>query len=255
LNKKIVVLGGDGISTRIVFNALNDNFGITAAIIEKKISRKTFLKRRIKRLGLTKVFGQILFQAFIAKPLAVLSKRRINEIVIQNALNTDEIPKTRLIAVNSVNDRETIALLKDINPDLIIVNGTRILSKELIASVNCRLINTHAGITPKYRGVHGAYWALVNQDKDHCGVTVHYVDEGIDTGNIIYQGIISPSTKDNFTTYPLLQIAEGVNLLNKAVRDYFDGAIRIQASSGQSRLWYHPAIWEYLYYRITRKVK
>ena len=40
----------------------------------------------------------------------------------------------------------------------------------------------HAGITPQYRGVHGGYWAVVNNDPEHCGVTIHFVDKGIDTG-------------------------------------------------------------------------
>jgi folate-dependent phosphoribosylglycinamide formyltransferase PurN len=72
--------------------------------------------------------------------------------------------------------------LKAINPDLVIVNGTRIISKKVLSSINSKFVNIHVGITPKYRGVHGTYWALVNNDVENSGVTVHFVDEGIDTG-------------------------------------------------------------------------
>jgi folate-dependent phosphoribosylglycinamide formyltransferase PurN len=63
------------------------------------------------------------------------------------------------------------------------------------SSINSKFVNIHVGITPKYRGVHGTYWALVNNDVENSGVTVHFVDEGIDTGNIINQAIVVPSKR------------------------------------------------------------
>jgi methionyl-tRNA formyltransferase len=41
------------------------------------------------------------------------------------------------------------------------------------SSINSKFVNIHVGITPKYRGVHGTYWALVNNDVENSGVTVH----------------------------------------------------------------------------------
>ena len=46
----------------------------------------------------------------------------------------------------------------------------------------CPVINMHAGITLRYRGVHGGYWALAEQHPEWVGTTVHLVDPGIDTG-------------------------------------------------------------------------
>jgi folate-dependent phosphoribosylglycinamide formyltransferase PurN len=253
--KKIVLLGGKGVSTEIVFNAINDKFGITTAIIEEKENTKKFIKRRIKKLGLFTVIGQISFQLFIAKPLYQKSKHRIDRIINENSLKTTEIPNEKRREVKSINSQETIELLKQIDPDIIIVNGTRIISKKVIASVHCKLINTHAGITPKYRGVHGAYWALVNDDIENCGVTVHFVDEGIDTGNVIFQHTIITTKDDNFVTYPFLQLAEGVKLLYNAIEAYFEDEIIIKHGADESNLWYHPTIWQYIYNKITKKVR
>jgi methionyl-tRNA formyltransferase len=61
-------------------------------------------------------------------------------------------------------------------------------------------INTHTGIH-KYSGVHGAYWALVSNDKENCGVIVDKLDQGIDTGEIITQCTIEISKLVNFITY------------------------------------------------------
>ena len=254
-DKKIIILAGKGDSTNIIFNALNQKFVIYDVIVEEKKSQKIFIKRRIKKLGYTTVFGQILFALLIAKPLSIFSKNRIATIANENSLNQTEIPATIIKNVSSVNSLETIELLKKIKPDLIIVSGTRIISKKVIEAVNCRFINLHAGITPKYRGVHGTYWALANNDKENSGVTVHYVDEGIDTGNIIYQSQVSVTKNDNFSTYPMLQLAAGIKILEQTITDFVNNKIEVKPTSGASNLYYHPTIWQYLKYRIVNKVK
>lgn len=255
-NRKIVLLGGRGLSTKIVFNSINKGFGIHLAIIEDKEKISKFIKRRIKRLGLINVIGQILFQIIIFKPLSILSKSRKNEIIYNNEFDLTEIPHDKIRNVTSINSKTTIDLLKNINPDLVIVNGTRIISKKVLMSINGKFINTHAGITPKYRGVHGMYWALIHNDIENCGVTVHFVDEGIDTGNIIYQMKVKPTKRDNFSTYPLLQYAEGLKLLDKAINDFFNNKIVVQKEfPKESYLWYHPTIWNYLFYRLIKGIK
>jgi methionyl-tRNA formyltransferase len=114
----------------------------------------------------------------------------------------------------------------------------------------------HAGITPQYRGVHGAYWALVQNDRDHCGVTVHLVDKGIDTGGILFQCLIETTRQDNFITYPYLQFGEGLSLMREAIEAAEQNNLQpIKHSSGNSRLWYHPTIWQYLYLRIFKGKK
>lgn len=253
--KTILLLGGKDVSTNIVFNALNEHFDITCAIIEDKEPIKVFLKRRIKRLGLPRVIGQILFRCTVPALQNIFSKKRYQEIIKANHLNLSNIPAAKLKQVRSINSKQTIDLLQTINPDLVIVNGTRIISKKVLQSLNCAFINTHAGITPMYRGAHGTYWALVNRDVENSGVTVHFIDEGIDTGNIISQSQVTPTSKDNFSTYPLLQLSSGIKLLIPAIENYFNESIETLHAKGESKLYYHPTIWEYVYYRITRKVK
>ena len=95
--------------------------------------------------------------------------------------------------VESVNDPETIRLLRTMQPTVIVVNGTRIISSEVLDAVDCPFINTHAGITPRFRGVHGGYWALVEGRPEMVGTTVHLVDEGIDTGGVLARATFDTS--------------------------------------------------------------
>jgi methionyl-tRNA formyltransferase len=249
------MLVGKGVSTNILFHSLKIDYDIEAVILEDAVPTKEFLRKRIKKLGFSKVAGQVLFQISIAKFLNVTSSKRKKEILKKYGLDDSKIPAKHVIKVNSVNDPKCISLLKKIDPEIVVVNGTRIISKNVLESIPVKFINIHAGITPKYRNVHGAYWALINNDFENCGVTVHEVDTGIDTGNIIYQKTIEVTTKDNFSTYPLLQLAEGIIYLKKALADIFSNNVTFKKNNLRGKIWHHPTIGQYLYHRIFHQKK
>lgn len=253
---KVLLLGGDGASTRIVFHFLSEHFEVVRCIREQPVPRSQFLKNRAKKLGWPTVIGQVLFQAGIAPILKKIAASRLAEIFRENHLNDAPIPDDKLLKINSINDPETIEIARQTEAGVVVVNGTRILSKRLLAAVPVPILNTHAGITPLYRGVHGGYWALANGDRANCGVTVHLVDTGIDTGGILHQTRIAPTRRDNFATYPSLQLAAALPLLKRAVEDAAAGHLQPQpAPPGTSRLWYHPTVWEYLNSLIFRGIK
>lgn len=255
-NFTIIILGRQSSSTRIIFNAMKNKFFISQVIIEQPISLPKFLKNRIKKLGAWKVFGQVLFQLLLIPLLKIGSEKRILEIKKQHQLQDEAIDEAIIKNVSSANNDETIELLKKANPDAVIISGSRILSQQVLESIPAKFINIHAGITPLYRGVHGAYWALANNDLENCGVTVHLTDAGIDTGEILKQKKITVFSKDNFATYPLLQLAEGINLLEKILADLQSGNILFSPNnSGKSKLWYHPTLSEYIWNRVVKGVK
>lgn len=256
IEKKIVIAATDGDSTRALYHCLCKEFFIYKVIIEKPIAKKVLVKNRIKKLGIMKVVGQLMFQVGIYPIIKKLSETRIKEIIEENNLDLSAIPLQKTIFVNSINNDETKNILRELRPDIVIVNGTRIISKSTLSVVNCPWINTHAGITPKYRGVHGGYWALVNNDQALCGVTIHFVDKGIDTGQIIEQKLIKVGEKDNFATYPYLQMATGFKNLNLSLKNILLGNnVSYTPLTEESRLWHHPTIWTYFCNYLIRKVK
>lgn len=200
--------------------------------------------------------GQVLFSVIIVPFLQIFSKRRIKEIVSSYGMSNQPLPAENIVHFNSVNDAGCSVFLKQHNPEIVIVSGTRIISRELLESTNAVFINMHAGITPRYRGVHGGYWALVNNDPSHCGVTIHLVDKGIDTGEVLYQSVIQYTGRDNFVTYPYLQLGEGLSLLHKAIEDVLQGQHKpFRPSQEKGKVWYHPSLWQYLYYRVFKGKK
>jgi folate-dependent phosphoribosylglycinamide formyltransferase PurN len=254
--KKIVLLGREDRQTAIVYNSLRSEFPLAAVVVEERESRLKFVKRRAKKLGLGKALGQIAFRLAVVPWLRATSRRRVEEILRQFELDASPVPAEKLIKVSSVNAEETIRALQELQPSVVVVSGTRIIAARVLNCVPAVFINVHAGITPMYRGVHGGYWALVENNVEACGVTVHQVDSGVDTGRVLGQTRIMPNGADNFVTYGFLQLAAGLPLLKRAVRDVGDGQLQpVAAPGGESRLWTHPTLAEYLYHRVKSGVK
>jgi len=253
---KIVLLTGGSESSLFIYNSINKKHPIDYIIIENSPPISKLIKTRIKKIGLVKVLNQIGFKVLVVYLLKALSFLRVKEIKKQYALNNQKFPLTKVIKIKSVNSPECLNYLKEINPDLIIVNGTRIISKEILCNISCLIINTHVGITPEYRGVHGAYWALINNDKERCGVTVHKVEEGIDTGALIKQSKINITNRDNFFTYPYLQIGVGIELIGHAIISLKNGnQLFFKKENSKSNIYCHPTLTGYLYNYFKNGVK
>lgn len=93
-------------------------------------------------------------------------------------------------------ERDILELLKKYEIDFIVLAGfMRILSPVFVSAYKGRIVNIHPALLPSFPGVHSARQALKYGVK-YTGVTVHFVDEGVDTGPIILQEIVEISDYD-----------------------------------------------------------
>ncbi len=92
-----------------------------------------------------------------------------------------------LVKVQNVNGADSEAALRGWAPDLGIIVGGRIVKPNILGVPRLGMLNKHSAILPKHRGLSGEYWCLYYEDFEHLGVTVHYVDPGLDSGNILVQ--------------------------------------------------------------------
>ena len=84
-------------------------------------------------------------------------------------------------------NKEIVNILKDINPDAIcVVAYGKIIPKEILEIPKYGCINVHPSLLPKYRGSAPIQWSILNGDNE-TGVTTMYLDEGMDSGDIILQ--------------------------------------------------------------------
>ena len=96
--------------------------------------------------------------------------------------NENSIP---VFQPETLKDGEAYKILKEINPEIIVVVAYgKLLPKEILELPKYGCINGHASILPKYRGSSPIQWAIVSGEKK-TGITVMQMDEGMDTGDII----------------------------------------------------------------------
>lgn len=91
---------------------------------------------------------------------------------------------------------EVVNLLKELNPELVVVVAFgQILSKEILEIPRYGCLNVHASILPKYRGAAPIHWAIINGEKE-SGVSIMYMDEGLDTGDVLLVKKVSIEHQD-----------------------------------------------------------
>ena len=95
-----------------------------------------------------------------------------------------------------VRDPEFIQVMKELNPDVIVVVAFgQIIPKEILHMPKYGCINVHASLLPAYRGAAPIQWAVINGDKE-SGVTIMRMDEGVDTGDMINKVIVPLNEKE-----------------------------------------------------------
>ena len=107
--------------------------------------------------------------------------------------------KTKIINENRIKkfEKKLSQVLLEEKVNLICLAGfMKILSKEFLCNWEKKVINIHPSILPAFRGLNAVKKALENKVK-YSGCTIHYVDKGIDTGEIIDQRIVRVSKTDD----------------------------------------------------------
>lgn len=255
MRPEVVLLAGVGDAGRLVAARLEARFGNVAVMLEPRPSRYKLIRGRIRKLGRVVVADQLAFQLIVAPALRKRARRRSNELRRRMGMEEAEYP-VRTVSVPSVNHVQVRECLQEWQPKVIAVYGTRIIGKKLLKALSAPFINLHAGITPRYRGVHGAYWALAERRPDLAGATVHLIDEGIDTGAVLEQVPVEPGDYDSFVTYPLLQLEAGLPAYLDAIERAREGKLEpIAPMSERGPLRYHPRASEYLYNRWRHGVR
>ncbi len=135
------------------------------------------------------------------------------ELLIVNKENVGAIKRAEKHGIRWVYDdckeiTEVIELIEEIDPRYILLAGfMKILPKEFINAFENKIINVHPSLLPKYKGLHAVEQAL-DAGEEEIGATIHYVDAGVDTGEIILQESFSIDGMENHEIYETLHRVE-----------------------------------------------
>jgi len=155
---------------------------VTATILFKvsPFGRGESFLNKAKRT--VKIFG---FRFFAYYGVKFILNKLVPGNSVKSVLKKQGVPIINL--EKNINHPASLNILKKYQPDLLIsIAGNQIFKQELIDLAPKGCLNLHTALLPKYRGLMPSFWVLKNNEKE-TGVSVFFVDKGIDSGPILVQ--------------------------------------------------------------------
>jgi len=158
------------------------------------------------------------------------------KVVISNKENAYALQRARhnnIEAVYETNEDEIIRVLKENNVNLVVLAGyLKIISPKFVNEFRNKIINIHPSLIPSFCG-EGYYGEKVHQGVIDYGVkvtgaTVHFVDEGADTGPIIMQDIVMVSQDDDAKSVAKKVLEVEHRILNNSIKLFCENKLSIQ---------------------------
>ena len=128
--------------------------------------------------------------------------------------------------INVLTEKEmSCETIKNFSPELsIVVSFGKVIPKDIIDLHKIGILNIHFSLLPKYRGAAPIQWTLLNGEKE-TGVTIFWIDEGIDTGDIFVQEKINVEENDDYYSLSEKLVKLGCVLLEDVIEKIMKGDI------------------------------
>jgi phosphoribosylglycinamide formyltransferase-1 len=148
------------------------------------------------------------------------------EIARQRNLEAVVLPSKNLD--REVYDRQVVAKLRENRAELVILAGyMRILSGFMLQAFPLRILNIHPSLLPAFPGLDAQHQAVEHGVK-FSGCTVHFVDEGLDSGPIIQQAVVPVLDSDTAETLAARILEEEHRIYPEAIELVLSGKYRIE---------------------------
>ena len=246
---KVALLARPSRFSSYLAHVLQEQTTLVGVVFEQRTWKHQLriLTRRCRRIGAAKVVDQLLLKVYTS-----LFESRKDHAIADRLLGLrglQQAQKAPVLKVQDINDHRVLDFLKQSDPSLVIVNGTSLIKPALIHAFTGPMVNVHVGITPEYRGSYGGFWALYDHRIDRVGVTLHTIDEGIDTGQIIAHGFLEIKETPTLKGLVYEQQRLGLELLMKLIEQWpekIDSARYGSQPRRKGRFFYPPGLTDYL---------
>lgn len=153
-------------------------------------------------------------------------KYRLNENI--QLKNVSELRKKGIpvFFVHDLNSKKVVSKLIELKPDLTVFTGGGMIRENILKNSGAGILNCHMGILPQYRGMDVVEWPILNKDFNNIGLTVHFMEKGVDTGDILLKHYITIQKHDTIKTLRIRFEPVMVEYMVKAVIDFLNGQIK-----------------------------
>ena len=158
------------------------------------------------------------------------------KLVISNKENSYGLERARLSGIKAVyetNEDKIIGLLKENNIDLIVLAGyLKIITSKFVDEFRNKIINIHPSLIPSFcgKGYYGekVHQGVIDYGAKVTGATVHFVDEGADTGAIIMQEAVNVEQDDDAKSLAKRVLEVEHRILKESIRLFCENKLSIQ---------------------------
>ncbi len=202
-------------------------------IVLRKVLNFKRLRFELRLLGpefLRKVWEKLILGSRMGEPEEPSWKDLVEELGLRNSSlrKLSRQHKIPLVKVAGLNEPKSLAFLKAHRPDLIVFTGGGLIRKQVLEASGIGVLNAHRGILPLYRGMDLVAWTILDgrQEDPGCGVTLHFMDMGVDTGAILKTRRIPVNDGDTFKQLRVRVEIPSVELMMDAIRAARDGTLK-----------------------------
>ena len=222
----IVVLCCDGLYQRYLISRIAEEFTLLGVVLHATPHAKGTLVSRLWRYR-NPVELLRYIHARLAWPGFERRVRGMSEALFYRAGSPPALPpNVPIVEVGDVNDPRAVSLVLDARPDIVCVNGTNLLRKPMLDAAAAQrhgAINLHTGLSPYSRGGNCNLHMLLEGRPEMVGLTIHHLDAGIDSGDIIITARPNLDADDSFEIIEAKVFRLGIDLMLVAVRQIQEG--------------------------------
>lgn len=152
-----------------------------------------------------------------------------------------------VLKVDDHNDADSIAALRRWNPDVVAFTGGGIIRQALLDVAGRGIFNAHMGLLPRYRGMDVVEWPVLEGASDRVGVTLHFMNRGIDTGPIILKRPVPIQPGDSMERLRKRFEPAMVDVMIDGLRAVRDGTLEVTTQTeaqGQQYFIMHPRFYQ-----------
>lgn len=209
---RVVLITIPGNERRHFAHELSKREGVELDLVIIQAHRRKPLKARVKRF-FTRSIREIVIESYYGLLLRLQPHlRRRLRYFIPSRGHDGTPPHPATMEVDSVNGEDVYLALSELSPDLLVVWGNTILDKRILSTAK-RSVNLHFGLCPFYRGALSNQYAVMCDDFEKLGATIHYMEEKPDTGEIL----ATLTTDNSLAPEKLFQ-----DLYQRALKKYLD---------------------------------
>ena len=253
--KKVIVFSPNRYSlytTTVTSMLIQQGIQVSAIFVRKLINPSRALQE-FQRDG-TRLLKKIWKKLFLRQAAyhpgnfeTILDLRRNNNITYSKVDDFQTNHSIPVFFCSTLNDPVVVDGLCQFKPDLVMFTGGGLIRQEVLDNSGHGVLNCHMGLLPHYRGMDVVEWPILESNFDQVGISVHFMDKGVDTGDILHIRHIQLQSDETIAELRIRMEPIMCQAFVDTCVDFLNGKVKRQPQSIQSGKQYfkmHPRLQE-----------